>query len=50
MLQGFFTDELQFDLSCHYCSVFRSMKLFAAEVLPDFLPAHAAPPRKVQAG
>jgi hypothetical protein len=28
----------------------RSMQLFAAEVLPDFLPAHAAPPRKAQAG
>src|SRR6476619_7172224 len=28
----------------------RSMQLFASEVLPDFLPAHAAPPRKAQAG
>jgi alkanesulfonate monooxygenase SsuD/methylene tetrahydromethanopterin reductase-like flavin-dependent oxidoreductase (luciferase family) len=28
----------------------RSMQLFGSEVLPDFLPAHAAPPRKAQAG
>jgi alkanesulfonate monooxygenase SsuD/methylene tetrahydromethanopterin reductase-like flavin-dependent oxidoreductase (luciferase family) len=28
----------------------RSMQLFASEVLPGFLPAHAAPPRKAQAG
>jgi hypothetical protein len=43
MVQGFFTDELQFDLSRHYCIVFRSMKPFAAskiiaQILKLFLP------------